>query len=102
MMTLLAAAALAAAAPQTTSLVDSGYPPVAYQGDTFGIVFFVDDAASLCGVPPPGYRILGCHKDGTIVMPNPCKEEYVGEAYAKLMCHEMGHRNGWPGDHPRP
>lgn len=35
-----------------------------------------------------------------VMMPNPCLPAYRSESYAKLLCHEQGHVNGWPGDHP--
>ena len=33
-------------------------------------------------------------------LPNPCTFKRGGE-YADLMCHELGHVNGWPPKHPR-
>lgn len=33
-------------------------------------------------------------------LPNPCSFRR-GEEYAELMCHELGHVNGWPPKHPR-
>ena len=33
-------------------------------------------------------------------LPNPCSFKRGGE-YADLMCHELGHVNGWSAKHPR-
>jgi hypothetical protein len=33
-------------------------------------------------------------------LPNPCTFKGGGQ-YANLMCHELGHVNGWPPKHPR-
>jgi hypothetical protein len=35
-----------------------------------------------------------------IYMPNPCSFP-PSDDYARLMCHEIGHLNGWPDNHPR-
>ncbi len=35
---------------------------------------------------------------GIITMPNPCI--FNGDFYAGLLCHELGHHNKWPANHP--
>jgi hypothetical protein len=62
-------------------------------------VIFVEphEVETYCGHPKEG-RILACTAgNGTIVMPNPCDyPEYKDpDSYARLMCHEKGHVNGW-------
>lgn len=49
---------------------------------------------------PPGTIIFACTAMQTdaVLMPNPCL--YWWETYAALFCHEQGHVNGWPADHP--
>jgi hypothetical protein len=41
---------------------------------------------------------VGCTVGGTIYVPNPCR---WGDGYATLMCHELGHVNGWSAEHER-
>lgn len=47
-------------------------------------------------------RILACvyRRNSLMIVPNPCA--HTEESYARLMCHELGHVNGWPGNHPDP
>jgi antirestriction protein ArdC len=33
-----------------------------------------------------------------LIMPDPCKFPAT-DNYARLMCHELGHLDGWPGSH---
>jgi len=71
-------------------------PPPAYTANTSSIVHFVDPERT------PFYcdnaNALACQTSDEmgrpeIVMPNPC--EYMGEAYARTLCHEVAHVNGW-------
>lgn len=88
-------------------------PPTQYQGDHVALVYFVDNPNSLkaCGISqqldskggPTVFR--GCVRDtplGQIVyLPNPCKDKKAtAENYGSLVCHELGHVNGWPSNHP--
>lgn len=41
---------------------------------------------------------LACTLGQTVYMPNPC--EFRGDRYADLLCHEAGHVQGWPANHP--
>lgn len=95
--------ALSQEAPMTTSMVDSGWPPMEHRGERGASVFYLDDVTKMCGPPSqPDTRVLGCEKGGVLVLPNPCTHpEYAGEKFSRLTCHEIGHANGWPGDHPR-
>lgn len=103
---MILGAALSAALG-TTSMTDSGYPPARYQGDAAAdaTTFLTSQDAInlLCGKAPAGYHTLACVKDDVhLVLPNACKPEFAGQSYARITCHEMGHLNGWPSDHPRP
>lgn len=93
----------------SNTYVDDGYPPVAYQGDTLGanVTFVTGDKLDLfCGLTPiKGLVLEGCQLDAPtkhVVMPNPCGDEYLGQSFARIMCHELGHLHGWPANHPRP
>jgi hypothetical protein len=88
----------------TVSMTDDGYPPVNYQGDATATVQFVnqDQIDSLCGKAPKGFQTEACQTGPKIILPNPCSAEFKGEVYARLSCHELGHLNGWPSNHPRP
>lgn len=99
-----ALAALALATPASSAVANNGMPPERFRGNVASIVIFTDRAGidEMCGVAPVG-QIIACARrlrDGTpiIVMPNPC---VIGdkELYARIMCHENGHINGWGPDH---
>lgn len=98
----------AAAAVATTNLMDDGYPPARYQHDgTASLTMFVGQKTvnTVCGEAPRGWRTMACafpDTDRKMVLPNPCSAEFAGESFARLACHELGHLNGWPGNHPRP
>ena len=107
LMGLLALLVAACAVAATTSMVDSGYPPPKYQHDGIAAVtFFVGQKKinSICGEAGPGYQTQACAFSGDrkLVLPNACDAEFEGQSFARLVCHEMGHLNGWPGNHPRP
>lgn len=78
------------------------YPPVRYRGDADTIIVFRDlvEVNRLCGVEmTKNHMALGCVRplqSGTAVMvvPNPCLVR-PGELYAAILCHELGHVNGW-------
>lgn len=91
----LGSLSLGAATPPKSTLVDSGFPPVRYQGEAAAAVYFLDDVSVACGKAAPGYTILACAQGVNIALPNPCKPEFRGEVFARIACHELGHRNGW-------
>lgn len=72
-------------------------PPPAYQGDQADIrVAFLSDIDRACRTPAAApNEILGCELYGKIFVPNPCTQH---GAYADLLCHELGHANGWRHD----
>lgn len=90
------------ALPPNSTPYSSSAPPMRYRGDNAPGTLFVSDVAPYCGPSDPGHRIIACSgdKNGTpiIVLPNPCPLADV-EVYARIACHELGHRNGWPPLH---
>ena len=52
----------------------------------------------LYGKPPSGIRTEACTTAAHLIMPNPCNFPDT-DAYAHLLCHELGHVNGWPATH---
>ena len=96
---LLAAPSAPALAPNSTTTSDA-WPPTRFQGDTGAKVMFVAPGliGSLCGEAPAGFVIEACTEGVMMVLPNPCLFEHTDE-YAKLVCHELGHRNLWPSTH---
>lgn len=46
--------------------------------------------------------IIACSEvnGSRMIIPNPCAHKE--ESYARLLCHELGHTNGWSVDHPNP
>ncbi len=88
------------------ALLSNATPPVKYQGNTATVLVTIDDANTekTCGVAPEGWHYMACEyrdkKTGTpiILIPNPCKYDETDE-YAHLLCHELGHVNGWNRTH---
>lgn len=83
-------------------------PPLRFQREAMVVVQLKTQAeiGAVCeslrqDPPPPGRRYLACATPALHVayLSNPC--DYPDERYAKTFCHELGHLNGWPGDHPR-
>lgn len=79
-------------------------PPPEYRGDGHASTFFIRDELKvdkLCKNTDPKIRIIGCvfhwpHR--LMIIGHPC--DYKEERYARHVCHELGHVNGWPRDHP--
>lgn len=86
-------------APTPPSLMtdDARLSPVDYHGDVRAAVTFVqpDEVVRLCDQGP---TVVACQAGAQIIAPNPCL--YVEEYYAGVLCHEVGHMNGWR--HPQP
>jgi hypothetical protein len=83
---------------------NTGSPPIRYQKDVTVTIHFqspekIDRDSqgprSVCGSAVFAYTNAN---NKTMHMPNPCTYPQT-DAYARLMCHEMGHVNGWPGYH---
>lgn len=80
-------------------------PPKTMRDDMASIVAFVKDPAEQCATfgvrtAMPGTTVAACTtEDGDLIMPNPC--QWPGwDGYARLLCHELGHVNGWTHDNP--
>jgi hypothetical protein len=83
-------------------------PPVEQTGDNSALVYFVQNEEVInaaCKNKNPSTIILGCVYSSTkkgqpplMIIGNPC--DYPDEKYARHVCHELGHVNGWPKDHP--
>ena len=101
MKALLAVALVASsfAAPNSTMTSDA-WPPTRFQGDNAAAVLFVAPGLidQLCGKAPAGYITEACQEGETIVLPNPCLFPH-DDNFARLSCHELGHRNLWPASH---
>lgn len=102
MRILLAVALLGAAPPLAphSTLYSDGLPPERFQGETTVVITFVPsvNTRDTCGIAGKGYAFLGCtRRDDVILMPNPC--QFPRDDYARILCHEKGHRLGWPATH---
>lgn len=78
--------------------------PARFRGDVTTTVMFTDKYSEECikaGLKVGG-QIQACSLKGPkaamIIVPNPCKAR---GNYARLLCHEIGHQNGWGGNHER-
>jgi hypothetical protein len=81
-----------------------GWPPARYAGNAAAYVHFTDQKriSARCdekGDPLPS-EACSFGPPNEIYMPNPCSFP-PSDDYARLMCHEIGHLNGWPDNHPR-
>ena len=81
--------ALASCGPQVER------PPPEFQGDRSSMVTFSSGPDAACRAIKPGAgegEIYGCAFYSALIVPNPCQHS---GAYAELLCHELGHVNGW-------
>lgn len=76
--------------------------PQKYRGDTTALVYFTDQKTidKNCGkqADPRLYTVACAYqKRMTMYLPNPCKDKDADkpESYAHVLCHEIGHLNGW-------
>lgn len=89
--------------------VHDGSPPARFRGANDARVVFSDNVGRDCvdAGHKIGFRartdltnacaVLG-GPETVLIVKNPCRES--GE-YARVLCHELGHVNGWPVNHPR-
>ena len=105
MKALLAVALVAASVPASaplapgSTLYSDGIPPVRFQGDNVAAVIMVADVAPYCGKSGRADKVLiACSSGSTIVVPNPCLTA-DSDWYARILCHESGHAQGWPNTH---
>ena len=74
-------------------------PPDQFQGSATATVEFVTAEAVMPRCIERGAAALAnaCADRRTITITNPCA--YPGESYARRLCHEMAHVNGWDAGH---
>lgn len=75
-------------------------PPKQYRGDATLKVDFTRHASTLCSIVKAEPGSIACAGIGSdwAIMPNPCG---WSDPYARMMCHEIGHANGWGAEHGR-
>lgn len=86
-------------------LLNDNWPPARFMGDRNGVTIELLSPQAiyvLCGKPPEPMDRHGCSNkgEGWIAIRNPCLAPRWDD-YARDLCHELGHMNGWPLDHPR-
>lgn len=87
---------LSATEPLDMRTINDGPPPARYMSSATVQVAF--GGVKECGTPPEGYTFEGCQRGDTIYVPNPCDHMKEGK-FAVILCHELGHRNGWNRTH---
>jgi hypothetical protein len=113
---MIALAVLASASlllPARSTPFSDARPPAVFQRDATVTLEFARQSKidagcqALFGKPPAGMRTNACATGRRLIMPNPCSFP-DSDTYAHLLCHELGHANGWPpthgeiGDKPEP
>lgn len=79
----------------------STLPPPEFRDPSRAFIMFTDNVGRDCeqvGVQTIVLvtRVEACtvFASDTIIIPNPCRWEKF-DPYARLLCHELGHVNGW-------
>jgi len=92
--------AIAMAKPERVGGFSPDLPPKQYRDDIRVQVRFTESAQAMCGIIKAPAGSIACAPVGgdLIIAPNPCAWR---DPYAKMMCHELGHANGWKADHPK-
>ncbi len=106
MMSSLCVSSLLAGCMTVAPLEPVKNAPLEYRGDNTVAVEFVSPmlvgarcaqrGAHVFGVPQ--INSMGCGDGRLITMPNPCQTITSGW-YARLLCHELAHANGWSRTH---
>jgi hypothetical protein len=96
-MALLGLAVTACATLQSVDPVQT--PPAQFRKGTTATVEFLPSHEIIPRCIERGAKMLAnaCADTKLITITNPC--EYPRESYAKRLCHEMGHINGWNAAH---
>jgi hypothetical protein len=82
-----------------TTWNNTDFPPVRYRKDTKATVYFEQPNKINADDNDGCDSAVFAYQDGNnIHLPNPCVYPKT-DAYARIACHEMGHKNGWPGYH---
>jgi len=103
---LFAMLAALAAPPSEPALFSDAKPPVRFQGPTTVTLQVTDQAGidrvchPLFGKPPAGMKNDACQFADRVVLPDPCTFPET-DRYAAILCHELGHANGWSSRHDR-
>lgn len=92
---LLAAAAWGYGTPNF-----DGWPPVRYTKNNTAFVHFTDKKSIARGCLDDRDEACSFGPPNELYVPNPCKFD-ARDDYARLLCHEIGHLNGWPDNHPK-
>lgn len=82
------------------ALVVISAPPSEFRGDNESKVVFTNPRSimDMCGEKAIACVVeIGGEK--VIYVPNPCRSRDRRDRYANVVCHELGHKNGWPADH---
>ena len=105
LLPLTAVAALTACGPPMVGSFQQ-QPPAKYRGDGLVAVEFVDPdkIPALCvagtNIDLGANKVItACVKGAFMYLPNPCTWPNDSD-YRQIACHELGHRNGWPANHP--
>ena len=90
------------APPNSTYLTDVA-PPLRYRAPVSAVNIDFMSKAEADRVCAGGVRVCGrifyaCASGRHLNMPNPCDYPMTDD-YAKLLCHELAHINGWPASH---
>jgi hypothetical protein len=97
MISVVLAASLVAAGPADLRT----QPPPRLQKPIVANVWFADadDVSAWCHESPgsaSACTVFDGRGKATIILPNPC---HSSSDWGLLLCHEIGHAHGWPGDH---
>ena len=104
MFALFAVLAAVAAPPPEPALFSDAKPPARFQGPTTVTLQVTDQAGidrachPLFGKPPAGMKTDACQFGDRVVLPDPCTFP-ASDRYAAILCHELGHANGWSSRH---
>jgi hypothetical protein len=99
-----AAASLGAALAANSTPYSDGAPPARFQKDVTVTIEMREQAGidagcrALFGAPPSGMKTNACYTGAKVIMPNPCTYPET-DTYAHMLCHEIGHANGWAPTH---
>lgn len=91
-----------AATPGNVEIGSSEHqPPVRFKGAVSSRVSF--GTVSACGKPKDPKKVFAACVRATFLgpvvhLPNPCDHVSEGD-FARRTCHELGHLNGWSGEH---
>jgi hypothetical protein len=91
--------------PGWGTTVFDGWPPERFQNMPDKAVHIIFGRVAInaeCGqvLWPEVIEACSDTQNKLLVMPDPCRFP-ADDNYARLMCHEVAHLDGWPGNHPR-